>query len=336
MLKEALLYEQLPAHRVHCFLCSHHCRIADGAFGFCGARENRQGTLFTHTYAAVVAACADPIEKKPFFHFLPGTTSFSIATAGCNFRCGFCQNWEISQRTYGRQDGPEAGYLAAEQVVRRALTDGCQSIAYTYTEPTIFLEYALEVATLAKEKGLANVLVTNGYMTKEALNVMRPYMDAANVDLKFFTEEAYSRICAGKLAPVLETIQLMREYGMWVEVTTLLIPGENDTDAQLSGIAAFLASVGKDIPWHVSRFHPDYRFGSYPPTPEATLKKAQGIGLQQGLRYVYVGNVSGWGSDTVCPSCGKVVIERQVFTLVRNALQAGACGFCKNPIAGVF
>ena len=306
-MKEALLYEKLENKLVHCYLCAHHCRIANQKFGFCGVRQNMDGVLYTYAYGKVVASHIDPIEKKPLYHFLPGSFSFSVATIGCNFHCGFCQNWQISQATF--RDGNFAGEeLSPQDIVKEALKNKCKSISYTYTEPTIFFEYAFETAKLAKDAGLYNNFVTNGYMTKECLNMIKPYLDAANVDLKFFKDSSYKKICAASLQPVLDSIKLMRELGIWVEITTLVVPGENDSEEELKAIAQFIASVDKNIPWHVSRFHPDYQFTDHKATPQETLKKAQELGFEAGLTYIYVGNVSGWGNDTHCPNCKKLLI----------------------------
>ncbi|KPK98230.1 MAG: radical SAM protein [Omnitrophica WOR_2 bacterium SM23_72] len=332
-MKEALLYEKLEQGIVHCFLCAHHCRIPDKKFGFCGVRQNKEGTLYTHAYGKVVACHVDPIEKKPLYHFLPGTFSFSIATIGCNFRCGFCQNWEISQANF--REGDFSGQeLTPQEIVNEALRNKCKSISYTYTEPTIFFEYAIETAKLAKEKGLYNNFVTNGFMTRECLLMIKPYLDAANVDLKFFKEVSYKNNCHGSLEPVLNAIRLMHELGIWVEVTTLVVPGENDSDGELKDIAQFIAGVDKNIPWHVSRFHPDYHFTERSPTPEATLKKAKKLGQEAGLAFIYAGNVYGWGSDTLCPACKKLLIRREGFYVLEDHIQDGQCIFCRSAIAG--
>ena len=291
MLKEALLYKKLSGKNVSCFLCSHHCLISDGSFGICQVRQNKGGTLYTYAYGEVAAANVDPIEKKPIFHILPGSRSFSVASIGCNFTCGFCQNWQISQKKEADKLAIGQTAMPAQEIVANALKYKCESISYTYTEPTIFFEYALEAAKLAKEKGLYNIFVTNGYMTKEALEVIGPYLDAANVDLKFFDDEKYRRICGARLKPVTESIALMRKMDIWVEVTTLLVPGENDSVGQLKGIASFIAGVGKEIPWHISRFHPDYKMNDLEATALSTLKDAYKIGKDAGLRYVYIGNV---------------------------------------------
>lgn len=334
MLKEALLYQKLPDKKVSCYLCSHHCQISDGNFGICQVRQNKEGTLYTHAYGAVVAANVDPIEKKPLFHMLPGSKSFSIAALGCNFRCGFCQNWQISQKEEAVKLGLGQEKMSPQEIVARAQEAGCKSISYTYTEPTIFFEYALETARLAQGKGLYNIFVTNGYMTQKALEMIKPYLDAANVDLKFFNDERYLRICGGRLKPVLETISLMRELGIWVEVTTLVVPGENDSADGLKGIASFLAGVGKEIPWHISRFHPDYKMVDHDPTPLATLQEAYKIGKDTGLRYVYIGNV--WEEEkTCCYKCAKVLISRLGFEVSNNCLKNGRCPDCNTKLDGL-
>ncbi len=330
-----MLWKALDGGRVSCVLCAHRCDIAPAAFGVCGVRQNREGKLFTLVYGEVIAASVDPIEKKPLYHFLPGTKSFSIATIGCNFKCGFCQNWSISQAS--KKDDRAGGFeLMPEAVVREAQARGCRSVSYTYTEPTIFFEYAFDTARLARDKGLLNVFVTNGYMTAEALGTIRPYLDAANVDLKAFKDETYKRVCKARLAPVLDSIRLMKESGIWVEVTTLVVPGLNDGDVELAGIARFIASVDPDIPWHVSRFHPDYKYDEADATPAETLKRALEIGKGEGLRYVYAGNIAGFDEDTHCPSCGAVVIGREGFRVLKNALKGSNCPSCGTPIAGIF
>jgi pyruvate formate lyase activating enzyme len=336
MKKEALLYEKLDNKMVHCYLCNHHCQIAAGKFGFCGVRQNIGGTLYTHVYGKVISANVDPIEKKPLYHFLPGSTSFSIATIGCNFQCGFCQNWEISQSRV--RDGFDSlgSDFAPADIVNVALKNNCQSISYTYTEPTIFFEYALETAELAKEKGLYNNFVTNGYMTEQAIQMIHPFLDAANVDLKYFRDESYRRICSGSLEAVLKSIELMHQLGIWVEITTLVVPGSNDSQEELADIASFIAKLDKNIPWHISRFYPNYKFVEHAPTPEEVLKMAQDLGKKAGLRYVYVGNVYGWGNDTLCHNCQKLLVKREGFSILENNIKEGKCNFCKKTIPGVF
>jgi len=334
-MKEALLYERLEKNLVRCNLCSHRCGIAEGKFGFCGVRQNVAGTLCTHAFGRLVAAHIDPIEKKPLYHFLPGTISFSIATMGCNFRCGFCQNWQISQEVFNQRQvrGEE---FSPQEIVKFALDHKCRSISYTYTEPTIFFEYALETAKIAREKGLDNVFVTNGYMTKECLELARSYLDAANVDLKFFKEDSYKSICQGSLQPVLDSIRLIHDMGIWIEITTLVVPKENDSEEELRAIARFIAGVDKNIPWHISRFHPDYKFIDRPATAEATIRKAQEIAKDCGLHYVYAGNVYGWGNDTHCHNCGKLLIKREGFSVLEYNIEVGKCINCKTTVPGIF
>lgn len=334
MKKEALLYDKLGNAKVHCRLCGHSCVIDDGKYGICGVRKNESGTLFTYVYGEVIASHVDPIEKKPLYHFLPGSSSFSIATVGCNFRCGFCQNWEISQRAK-RDEMPEGYELKPEEVVREAMRHGARSISYTYTEPTIFFEYAFDTAELAKEKGLRNVFVTNGFMTKEAIDMIRPYLDAANIDLKSYSDEFYKKICKARLQPVLDSIRRMKETGVWVEITTLLVPGENDSEKELNDTAGFIASVGKDIPWHISRFHPDYEFTEHRETPLSALRNAREIGKKHGLLYVYMGNVFE-GNDTMCHVCGGLLIKRHIFNIQSYRIEKNSCPSCGAKVPGVF
>jgi pyruvate formate lyase activating enzyme len=335
-MREALLYKKLENKLVHCYLCAHHCKIAAQKFGFCGVRQNIDGVLYTHVYARPCAMHIDPIEKKPLYHFLPGSSAFSISTIGCNFRCGFCQNWEISQASVmGGAELEGRDFLPAE-IVKQAIKNECKSISYTYTEPTIFFEYAYETAKLAKEKGLYNNFVTNGYMTEEALQMIKPYLDAANIDLKFFRDSSYRKLCKASLEPVLNSIRIMRKLNIWVEITTLVVPGENDSEEELRDIAKFIASVDKNMPWHVSRFHPDYQFTNHQPTPESTLKKAQEIARESSLTYIYAGNVIGFGNDTFCPNCKKLLIKREVFSVLEYNIKQGKCAFCNTAIPGVF
>jgi pyruvate formate lyase activating enzyme len=321
--------------RVHCFLCAHHCRIDPGETGLCGVRENREGILYTLVYGCPVSTAVDPIEKKPLFHFLPGTLSYSLATVGCNFACSFCQNADISQmprdrrRVVGSPQSPE-------QVVAAALEAGCLSISYTYTEPTIYYEYAHECAQLATAAGLKNVFVTNGYMTAETLADIDGDLHAANVDLKSFSDDFYRSMVGARLKPVLDSIRRMWEMGIWLEVTTLLVPGRNDGEDELRSIASFLASISADIPWHVSRFYPSYRLLDVAPTPLESVERALRIGREEGLCYVYGGNVPGHDSEsTTCPDCGALVIERRGFTLGRNLVKEGRCASCGREIAGL-
>jgi len=331
-MKEASWYKKLSEERVRCDLCNHHCLIDNGKRGICGARENKNGILSSLVYGKIIASNVDPIEKKPLFHFYPGSYSMSIATVGCNFKCAHCQNSDISQmpaenkRIIGQEAPPEAIVRAAEQ-------NDCASISYTYTEPTIFMEYAVDVAKIAKDRGLKNVYVTNGYMTEEVLNDVYPYMDAANVDLKGFTEEHYQKICGARLKPVLESIKLMKKLGVWVEVTTLLIPTVNDSEDDLRGIAEFILSIGAETPWHVSRFYPTYKMLDVPSTPVRSVVKAREIGLDVGLRYVYTGNIPGDnGESTFCYNCGKTLIQRYGYSISEINIKDSKCAFCDADI----
>ncbi len=320
---------------VHCFLCAHHCRIAPGELGLCGVRRNQDGVLYTVVYGYPVATAVDPIEKKPLFHFLPGTLSYSLATVGCNFTCTFCQNADISQmpRDQGRVVGRP---LAPEEVVRAALDAACRSLAFTYTEPTIFYEYARDCARLAEREGLKNVFVTNGYMTEQMLADIDGSLHAANVDLKSFSDDFYREMVGARLKPVLDSIRRLHAMGVWLEVTTLLIPGHNDSSDELRRLAGFLAGVSPDIPWHVSRFYPTYRLLDVPSTSQSSVEEALRIGREEGLRFVYGGNMPGHSSEsTLCPGCGEVVIDRQGFDVRHNNVRKGVCARCGSPIPGV-
>jgi pyruvate formate lyase activating enzyme len=285
----AMFFNRLDDNNVECFLCGHCCRIAPANYGICGQRKNIGGNLYTYAYGEVVAANIDPIEKKPFYHFLPNTKAFSIATAGCNFKCGFCQNWQISQADENKNSASKP--FKPEEIVDAAIRSGCASIAYTYTEPTIFFEYSYDIAMLAKARGLKNAYVTNGYIGKEALEAISPYLDAANIDLKSFSDDFYIKICKARLQPVLDTIKRMKALGIWLEITTLLVTGLNDSEEEIKQIAGFIAGIDKEIPWHISRFHPDYNFNDVPCTPIESMEAAMRIGKDAGLKHVHSGNV---------------------------------------------
>lgn len=321
---------------VRCVACAHRCLIRPGRAGICHVRENRERTLVTLVFGQAVAANADPIEKKPLFHFYPGSVAFSIATRGCNFHCLHCQNWAISQVT-GVEEVGRSFPLPPDRVVDTARSYGSRSIAYTYTEPTIFIEYVLETARLAADVGLANVLVTNGYQTPEALDLLGGLIDAANVDLKSFDDRFYRRVCGARLAPILDSLVGMRARGIWVEVTTLLIPGLNDDPDRLAALARWIvAELGPETPWHISRFFPTYRLTDLDPTPAATIRSAVEIGRDAGLRHVYSGNMAGGAEDTRCAGCGTVLIKRHGFTAIRTAaLSGGLCVTCGRRAAGI-
>ncbi|KIH76829.1 pyruvate formate lyase activating enzyme [Geoalkalibacter ferrihydriticus] len=336
-MKEAMFWEKAEEQRVRCGLCRFRCLIVEGQRGICGVRENRGGVLYTLVYGQSVAENSDPIEKKPLFHFHPGSLSFSVATVGCNFRCLHCQNYQISQVPRDYRQALAGHPLSPQDIVRRARESGCRSIAYTYTEPTIFFEYAYDTAVLAHREGLKNVFVTNGYTTPEALGAIAPFLDAANVDLKGFSEQFYREVVGATLDGVLETLREYHRLGIWLEVTTLLIPGRNDRAGELRKLAAFIADeLGADTPWHVTAFYPTYKLMDVPPTPPETLHKARKIGHEAGLRYVYTGNIPGeQGESTFCPGCGDRVIERRGFRLGRMSLEQGRCKACATLIAGV-
>ncbi len=333
-MKEAALYEKLADNHVRCNLCAHRCKIAPLKKGICGVRENRNGVLFTLVYGASIAESVDPIEKKPLFHVYPGSKSYSIATMGCNFRCEFCQNHEISQIREGSILGRSS---MPEEIVERAMDTGSKTIAYTYTEPTIFFEYAIDTAKTAREKGIKNVFVTNGFMTVETIKKLSPFLDAANVDLKSFRNEFYKRYCGAQLRPVLESLEQMKALGIWVEVTTLILPTLNDSKEELLDIANFIKSIGPETPWHISRFYPQYRMHTLPPTPISTIEMAARIGTDAGLKYVYTGNVPGNArEDTQCSKCGKLLIKRCGFTVEDMALEDSRCPFCKTQLDGIY
>ena len=335
-MKEAMLYEKREENKVRCHLCSHHCSIHPGKRGICGVRENQDGTLYTLVYGRIVAEHIDPIEKKPLFNFLPGSKAYSISTVGCNFRCKHCQNSDISQYPHahgGRIIGEDR---TPAQIVRSAKSAGCASIAYTYTEPTIFFELAHDTSIIAHQEGIQNVFVSNGYMSADTARKIAPHLDAINVDVKAFTDKFYKEVCGARLEPVLDTIRLMRELGVWVEITTLIIPGWNDGEEELREIARFIKGVGREVPWHVTAFYPSYKMMDHPPTSVTTLRLARDIGIAEGLRYVYEGNVrDSGGENTYCHGCGAAVVERSGLWLVRSRLKDGKCPECGETIDGV-
>lgn len=332
-MREGMLYEKTGSGKVRCGLCAHRCTIAEGKTGICRVRRNIDGTLYSLVYDRVAALHVDPIEKKPLFHFYPGSRSLSLAAMGCNFHCLNCQNYQISQ--VKDEADIQGEVISPSRIAGMALAEGCPSISYTYTEPTVYFELAYDTAAIAKEKGIANVFVSNGYMTAEALNAISPFLDAINIDLKFFRDETYKKICGAGLDPVLSTIRLCHDLGIWVEVTTLVIPGLNDDEEQLAGIARFIASVDPSIPWHLSRFYPTYRMTDRDCTPESTLRRALQIGKENGLSYIYEGNVPGRGGEsTLCPSCGKVLISRSGFSVMANSVVNGLCPSCGLAVAG--
>ncbi len=336
-MEEARFWVKADNGKVRCFLCAHRCLIPESRTGVCGVRKNEAGVLYSLVWGRSISGNIDPIEKKPLFHFLPGSTSFSIATVGCNFRCAFCQNSDISQ--YPHEAGLIAGErLMPEEIVASALRSGCRSISYTYTEPTVYLEYALDTAVLARQKGLYNNMITNGYTTPEVIeNSLKGTIDAANIDLKSFTEGFYRKLCSARLSPVLDAIRAYHAAGIWIEITTLVIPGENDSDEELHDMASFIKTISPDIPWHISRYYPRYRYDHAPATPVKTIERAREIGLSEGLNFVYSGNVMGHaGENTYCPSCRKLIIARRGYFIEQIAMKGNACGYCSHEIPGRF
>lgn len=336
-MKEAMFYDRVGGTSdVRCRLCGHNCLIHDGHRGICAVRENRGGILYSMVYGKVISMNIDPIEKKPLFHFLPGSTSLSIATVGCNFRCKHCQNYEISQFPRERTLSIPGRETPPENIVAAAAENRCASISYTYTEPTIFFEYAYDCTVMAHARGIKNVFVSNGYTGPDAVRQIGPYLAADNIDLKG-SDRFYRELCGARLDPVKETIRMMKEFGVWVEVTTLVIPELNDSDRDLTDIAEFISSVDPGMPWHVSQFHPTYKLLDKPVTPVSTLRKAAEIGRKAGLKYVYEGNVPGQGGEnTSCPSCGEVLIRRFGYRILDNSLSGGRCPKCSIAIEGVW
>lgn len=330
-------WEERPNGRVQCNVCPNFCRLAEGQRGACFVRMNQGGRVVLTTYGRSSGFCVDPIEKKPLNHFLPGTPVLSFGTAGCNLACRFCQNWDISK---SREIDTLADAAAPERIAQAAQELGCPSVAFTYNDPVIFMEYAIDIARACRARGIKTVAVTAGYINPEPRKEFFAWMDAANVDLKAFTERFYEQICGASLENVKETlIYLKHETRVWFELTTLLIPGENDGDEELQAMTRWVASaLGVDVPMHFTAFHPDYKMLDVPSTPPQTLSRARAIALKNGLRYVYTGNVHDPdGGSTYCHACGEKLIGRDWFELSDwNLTPGGACRFCHTPCAGVF
>jgi pyruvate formate lyase activating enzyme len=339
-IRRALLGEPfddpLTPGSVRCIACAHRCVLRPGRVGICGVRQNRGGSLYTLVYGQVVVTKAEPVEKKPFYHFMPGTSAYSVATQGCNMHCAYCQNWQISQ---AHREGlvPESRYVSPESVVEEAVSAGVRSIAYTYVEPTIFIEFALDSMVKARAAGLCNIFVTNGYETPEAIELVAPYLDAANIDLKAANDDFYRRVCGARWEPVRDSIVDMHGRGIWLELTTLVIPGLNDDPRELRAMAEWIATaVGTETPWHLTRFQPAYRLSHLPPTPAATLVDAAAGAREVGLRHVYVGNAPEVeAATTSCAHCGERLISRSDYEVTEWRLVQGRCPRCQHPMAGV-
>jgi pyruvate formate lyase activating enzyme len=334
--REAMYYEKLENNAVQCHLCPRDCIIEVNKRGTCNVRMNVGGTLRTLVYAKAVSAQTEPVEKKPFFHFLPGSQSFSIATAGCNLRCNFCQNWQISQALPERAKG---GNLPPADVVATAKKRGAESICYTYTEPTVFYEYMLDTAKLAREQGVKNVLHTCGYINPEPLMELAKYLDAANVDLKGFDPKFYKDYCGDSDSEMVQvTIKTLKEKGVWVEITNLVIPGANDDPEKIRAMCKWIVeNVGADVPLHFSAFHPAHKLRDRPPTPVDTLTRARDIARQEGIKYVYIGNVTAPDAGvTNCPACGKPVVERSGYAVTANHIKDGKCEYCNAAVPGIW
>lgn len=337
--KKAFQSKPLSGQAVQCTACEHWCALQPGEVGKCRVRMNREGELVSLVYGRAAAAHVDPIEKKPLFHFLPGQLAFSIGTLGCNFHCQFCQNWNISQPGDLIENPARLGQaLAPEEIVALCQSRGIPIIAYTYNEPTVFFEYTFDTAKLAVEHDIRNVYVSNGFQTLSAIDTIAPYLHAINVDLKAFTDAFYQETCGGRLKPVLRNIEYMvQKTDIWVEVTTLVVPGMNDSEAELRDIAQFLFSVSPDLPWHISAFHPDYQILDQPSTPRKTLERAYAIGVETGLRYVYVGNLmDAERANTYCPQCKEMLVSRMWYQVRPLWKTAGLCPSCNTTIAGVW
>ncbi len=334
-MKEAMYYEKLSQRRIRCKVCPKQCEVGDRERGFCGSRENREGTYYTLVYGSAGALNIDPIEKKPLFHFLPQSRALSFGTAGCNFDCKNCQNWSLSQ---SRPEQVDSQHLPPEKAVELAKSQGCKVIAYTYTEPVTFYEYMHDTARAAKAAGLASVMISNGYINRDPMVRVAQYLDAVKIDFKGVTEEFYKRYCVGTLQPVLDTMNRVKKLGKWLEVVYLVIPGLNDSPGELGKLASWVKQyLGRETPLHFSRFIPQYRMKNIPPTPQSTLERCHDIAREAGLDYVYLGNVPGHKYEsTFCPGCGKVLVERLGLQVRRSVIEGGKCPHCGRAIAGVW
>jgi pyruvate formate lyase activating enzyme len=334
-LRTALYWSTVPGDKVQCFLCPRQCLIPSGERGFCRARKNIQGKLYCLTYGQPVAIHLDPIEKKPFFHVYPGTQSFSIASAGCNLRCKFCQNWEISQID---PESVKVNFVSPQEIIKAAKDSGAKTIAFTYTEPTTFYEYMLDIAKLAKAQGISCVMHSAGFINPEPLRQLARYLTAADIDLKGFSEKYYASFCQGSLKDVLNSLKILKEAGVWLEVTNLIVPTANDSDEDIANLCLWVKdNLGPDTPLHFSRFFPMYKLLDLSPTPLETLLRAGEIAKRTGLHYVYIGNIrQDAGEDTFCAVCGKLLIKRAGYSILENNIIQGKCKFCGAKIPGIW
>ncbi len=333
--KEASWYKKLKDSTVQCFLCPRRCVIKENTKGFCGVRQNKKGKLYSLVYGKATAVQIDPVEKKPLYHFLPGSAAFSIGTVGCTLICQHCQNWTTSQAKPGKWHTYD---LTPEEIVKKAVEEHCESIAYTYNEPTVFAEYALDTAKLAKKKGIKNIFVTNGFTNPESLKDICKHMDAANVDLKAFDNEFYKKYTGAWMEPILEALKTYQEKKVWLEITNLIIPQLNDDMEKISQMCAWIKeNLGQDVPLHFSAFYPAYKLEDMPPTSAATLMEARKMAMKIGLHYVYIGNVITTAEEnTICPKCKKLLIERSYFNIIQNNIKDEKCPYCRYKIAGVW
>ncbi len=332
---EAKFYQKQANLKIKCKLCPRECNVGDRERGYCGVRENRGGTYYTLVHSRVCAAHVDPIEKKPLFHYMPGTMAFSLATAGCNVNCKFCQNWDISQ---SRPEQIPADYAPPSRIVDLAKQYSCPTIAYTYSEPVVFSEFLMDVADAGHAAGLRSIVVSNGYMQEEALKTAYGKMDAVKIDLKAFTESYYSKVVTGQLKPVLDSLVNLKKMGKWTEIVYLVVPTLNDSDAEFTGLAQWVkGNLGVDVPLHFTQYHPEYLLKNLPITPVSTLERAKAIADAEGLHYVYIGNVPGHpAQNTYCPQCKKLLVERVGFTASQVLIRKDSCPFCHHPIPGIW
>jgi pyruvate formate lyase activating enzyme len=334
-LKEVMYYKKLANQRVECEICPKRCKIADLERGYCGNKENRGGKYYSLVYSRPCAIHTDPIEKKPLFHYLPGTLAFSIATAGCNFECRFCQNWNMAQF---RPEQIKSYHITPKGIVDIAKREGCATIAYTYSEPVVFYEYMYDIAGLAEKEGIGNVMISNGFINKKPLVDLCRHLTAVKIDLKAFTERFYSETCSGELRPVLDTLEILNKINIWYEIVVLIVPTLNDSEEEITKMSLWIKNrLGANVPVHFSRFYPTYKMKNLPPTPIRTLERARKIGLDMGLNYVYIGNVPGHeGENTYCPRCKNLIIKRIGYTVLKTDIEDGRCKYCRSPIPGIW